>query len=183
MKKKPILKVPIEQITWEGLDVPVTLDADWFTHWLKEQPGLDFSLEQPITGVVHLERHDGNILVRGQLQGELMYACSRCLDTYAGPLTASFDLLLKVGRPPVVEPEAELSPGELDEDYCPGDELELNVLLREQILLALPLKPLCREECQGLCRQCGANLNREPCSCSAPVFHPSFAALEKLKND
>ncbi len=183
MKKKPILTVPTEQITWEGLDVPVSLGADWFAHWLKEQPGLDFSLEKPITGTVHLERHEDSILVRGHLQGELNYDCSRCLDAYTGPLTASFDLLLKAGHPPVPEQEVELSPGELDEDYFLGDELELNGVLREQILLALPLKPLCREECQGLCRQCGANLNREPCSCSAPVFHSSFAALEKLKND
>jgi uncharacterized protein len=182
MKKQP-LTIPIELITWEGLDIPVSLDADWFAHWFKEQPGLDFSLEKPVTGTVRLERHDDNILVRGKLQGELIYTCSRCLDAFAGPLEASFDLLLKAGRPPVPDQEVELSAGELDEDYFQGDELDLNVLLREQILLTLPLKPLCREECLGLCRQCGANLNREKCSCAAPAFHSSFAALEKLKND
>jgi uncharacterized protein len=183
MKKQPILTVPLEQITWEGLDVPVSLDETWFTVWLKEQPGLDFSLAQPITGHVRLERHDDSILVRGQLQGELLYACSRCLDAFTGPLEATFDLLLKAGRPAISELDVELDAGELDEDYFPGDELDINVLLREQILLALPLKPLCREECQGLCRQCGANLNREQCSCTTPAFYTSFAALEKLKND
>ena len=99
------------------------------------------------------------------------------------PLELHFDLLLKLGRPPVPAQEMELDSEELDEDYFQGDELDLNVLLREQILLALPLKPLCREECRGLCRQCGANLNRESCSCAAPGFNSSFAALEKLKND
>jgi uncharacterized protein len=183
MKKQPVLTVPIDRITWEGLDVPVSLDAEWFSYWLKEQPGLDFFLENPITGLVHLERHDDNILLRGQLQGELHFTCSRCLDSFSGLLTADFDILLKIGRPPVSAPEIELSSGELDEEEFQGDELDINVILREQILLALPLKPLCREECLGLCRQCGANLNRETCSCAAPSFSASFAALGKLKND
>jgi uncharacterized protein len=183
MKKQLVLTVPIERITWEGLDVPVSLEAEWFAHWLKEQPGLEFSLEKPITGTIHLERHDDNILVRGHLQGELNFTCSRCLDVFAGPVAADFDLLIKSGRPAVPAQETELHSEELDEEYILGDELDLNAMVREQILLALPLKPLCREECLGLCRQCGANLNREPCSCAAPAFSSSFAALEKLKND
>jgi uncharacterized protein len=105
------------------------------------------------------------------------------LDVFAAPLAVDFDLLLKIGRPPIPAQEVELDSGDLDEDYFQDDELDLNALLREQILLTLPLKPLCREECRGLCRQCGANLNREPCSCTAPKLHSSFAGLEKLKND
>lgn len=181
MKKQIFLTVPVEQITWEGLDVPVSLDADWFAHWLNEQPGLDFSLEKPITGTIHLERHEDNILVRGHLWGDLSFTCSRCLEAFAGPLAADFDILLKIGRPPAPDQEIELNSGDLDEEYVPGDEFDVNDLVREQIILALPLKPLCREECLGLCRQCGANLNREPCSCAAPAFNPSFAVLEKLK--
>lgn len=183
MKKQLILTVPIEQITWEGIDVPVSLDKDWFSHWLKEQPGLDFSLEKPVTGTIHLERHDDNILVRGHLRGELTFTCSRCLDAFTGPMAADFDVLLKIGRPPAPAQELELQAGELDEDFFLGDELDLNVIVREQIILALPLKPLCREDCLGLCRQCGANLNRESCSCGPAVFNSSFAALEKLKNE
>jgi DUF177 domain-containing protein len=183
MKKQYLLTVPVERITWEGLDFPVSLEADWFAQWLKEQPGLDFSPAEPVIGNIHLERHDDNILVRGRLRGKLSFSCSRCLDVFAAPLAADFDLLLKIGRPPVSTQEHELDTGELDEDYFQGDELDLNAILREQILLTVPLKPLCREECLGLCRQCGANLNREPCSCIAPKLSSSFDALEKLKND
>jgi len=183
MKKQSVLTVPVERITWEGLDVPVSLDTDWFAQWQHEQPGLEFTLEKPITGAIRVERHDDNILVRARLQGELNFTCSRCLDTFAAPLAAEFDLLLKIGRPPDPSQEHELDPEELDEDYFQGDDLDLNAILREQILLTLPLKPLCREECRGLCLQCGANFNREPCSCTAPKLNLSFAALEKLKND
>ncbi len=183
MKKQPVLTVPVERITWEGLDVPLSLDADWFAQWLKEQPGLDFSLKEPLTGNVHLERHDDSILLRGRLRGELHFTCSRCLDPFTWPLESNFDLLLMVGSAPAPAQEMELDAEELDEEYVQGDELDLNVLLREQILLALPLKPLCREDCRGLCRQCGANLNRESCACAAPGFNTSFATLQKLKND
>ncbi len=69
---------------------------------------MDFSLAQPITGTVHLERHDDSILVRGQLQGELIYTCSRCLDAFNGPLEATFDLLLKAGRPQISDQDVEL---------------------------------------------------------------------------
>ncbi len=183
MKKQPVLTVPVERITWEGLEVPISLDAEWFAQWLKEQPGLDFSLDQPLTGNVRLERHDDNILLRGRLQGKLRVTCSRCLESYSEPLDCVFDLLIRTSHPPVKAPELELEPEELDEEYFYGDELDLSVLLREQILLSLPLKPLCREDCRGLCRQCGANLNRESCSCVAPGFNSSFAILKKLKND
>lgn len=183
MKKLPVLTVPIERLTWEGLDVPVALDADWFAQWLKEQPELDFALEKPISGNIHLERHDDNILLRGRLQGEVRFTCSRCLDSFTGPLHCTFDVLIKTGRAPAPVLDTELASEELDEEYFQGDELDLNLLLREQILLALPLKPLCREDCLGLCRYCGANRNRESCSCVAPGFHSSFAALQKLKND
>jgi uncharacterized protein len=183
MKKLPVLTVPIERITWEGIDVPVSLDANWFAQWLKEQPGLDFTLEKPILGNVHLERHDDNILLRGRLQGELHFTCSRCLDSFTGPLNCTFDLLVKIGRAPIPAQEKELDSEELDEEYFQGDEVDMHGLLREQILLALPWKPLCREDCRGLCGQCGANLNRESCSCVAPGFNSSFAALQKLKND
>ena len=111
MKKQPDFTVSIERITWEGLDVPVSLEADWFAYWIKEQPELDFSVAQPITGTIHLERHDDNILVRGHLQGELNFTCSRCLDVFAAPLAADFDLLLKIGRPQVSAQEVELGLG------------------------------------------------------------------------
>jgi uncharacterized protein len=183
MKKHHVLIVPVEQITWEGLDVPVALEAEWLAHWLQEQPGLDFSLEKPIVGSIHVERHDDSILVRGHLRGELGFSCSRCLAAFTEPVAADFDVLLKIGRPPAPAQEMELDEGDLDEEYIAGAELDLNVLIREQILLALPLKPLCGEECLGLCRQCGANLNRGPCSCSPQAFNPSFAVLEKLKKE
>ncbi len=182
--KKPIpLEIPLERITWEGLDIPVVLDQEWFSHWLRDEPGLEFSLASPIRGSVHVERHDGNILLQGRLQGELTTTCSRCLDTFTQPVLATFEMLIKMGSQPKLEAELELSAADLDEEYCAGDTLGLNAILREQILLALPLKPLCDENCLGLCRRCGANLNREPCTCQAQATVGPLAVLAQLKKD
>lgn len=61
-----------------------------------------------------------------------------------------------------------------------GEKLDLEPLLREQLLLAVPFAPLCSETCKGLCSQCGADLNREPCSCE-PILDPRLAALREIK--
>ncbi len=181
MKKPQTMAIPLERITWEGVDIPVRLTPEWFDRWLQDEPGLEFTLATPIQGEVHLERHEGNILLQGRLQGELSFTCSRCLDPFSQPLATSFEMLLKIGHQPVLEAELELGAADLEEEYIPGHALELDAVLREQILLALPLKPLCHEECQGLCRGCGANLNREACSCRAPAGQGNGAPWSKLR--
>ena len=74
-----------------------------------------------------------------------------------------------------------MSPTDLDLDYYTGESVDLESLLREQIILMMPLKPLCDENCKGLCPHCGANLNRETCTCSTDTVNSPFAVLAKLK--
>ncbi len=75
-----------------------------------------------------------------------------------------------------------MSPDDLDLDYYTGETVDLESLLREQIILMMPLKPLCDEDCKGLCPRCGANLNREACTCSSRrIVNSPFAVLAKLK--
>ena len=75
----------------------------------------------------------------------------------------------------------ELSPDDLDLDYYTGEIVDLESILREQIILMLPLKPLCDESCKGLCPHCGADLNLETCTCPADAVDSPFARLAKLK--
>src|SRR5262245_4700696 len=108
--------------------------------------------------------------------------CGRCLEPYGLPLTMHFDLLY------TSRPEERDRPGEnrVDEDsitevHFDGFRIDLDALLAEQIYLALPLKPLCREGCRGLCSRCGANLNLSACGCLADIEpDPRFAALKRL---
>ena len=69
----------------------------------------------------------------------------------------------------------------LDYGFLEGDSVDVSVLVQEQLLLSVPVQPLCREDCQGICQRCGADLNREACRCAESEVDPRFAALKKLK--
>jgi uncharacterized protein len=179
MKDRPI-QIAVAGIGPLGLDVSVDLGQDWLARWQEEDPYLEFS-EAAITGSVHLAKHGHDILVRGELAGRLTLTCGRCLEQFATPVEADFDLLLLPGPGPLGPQEEELSAAELDRDFYSGEMVDLDTILREQIILMLPLKPLCAENCQGLCPRCGANLNREKCSCSVEKTGSPLAELARLK--
>jgi len=164
MLKKKSLRVPVTSIPPEGLEVEVDLGETYFSRWREEDPGLEFSSAQ-INGAVRLEKHGRDILVRGHLQGHLQLACSRCLEEFGGPVDADFDLLLVPGPGPAGNEAEELSAPDLDLDYYTGETLDLEAVIREQIILMVPLKPLCTEDCKGICPRCGAVLNLEACTC------------------
>lgn len=179
MKKS--LKIPLNTIPEAGRDLSLDLGKEWFAHWQEEDPDLEFSAAA-ITGHVQLAKHGRDILVRGHLQGEQELACSRCLEAFGAPVAIDFDLLLVPGPEPVTGADEELTAPDLDLDYYAGDVMDLNVILREQIILMVPLKPLCAEDCRGLCPHCGGNLNRETCQChETDHAHSPFAALAKVK--
>jgi len=163
MKDKS-LQVAIKAISERGLERSLDLGPEWFSQWQEEDPGLEFTDAQ-INGVVRLEKHGRDILVRGHLQGHLQLACSRCLENFALPVDGDFDLLLAPRPEQISGQDEELSAADLDVDYYSGEVLNLGAILREQIILMVPLKPLCTAECRGLCPRCGALLNREACTC------------------
>jgi len=164
MGNKKSLQVAIRSIPPEGLEVKVELGDNWFSRWREEDPGLEFSSAQ-VTGSVGLQKHAQDILVRGHLQGHLQLACGRCLENFDGPVDAAFDLLLVPGPGTIAGNDEELSAPDLDLDYYSGEVLDLEAIIREQIILMMPLKPLCTEDCKGLCPRCGALLNLEACTC------------------
>lgn len=180
MTAKKTLQINLKTIPETGLAVAIDLGPEWFARWHEEDPGLEFAGAR-ITGGVHLSKHGHDILVRGNLSGQLELACGRCLEPFAGPAAIDFDLLLVPGPVNAAAAEEELSLTDLDLDYYTGEIVDLESLLREQIILMLPLKPLCDESCKGLCPHCGANLKRETCSCPTDAVDSPFARLAKLK--
>jgi uncharacterized protein len=178
--KARALHINLKAIPETGLTVPIDLGPEWFSRWREEDPGLEFA-EARITGTVLLAKHNRDVLVRGHLEGQLELACSRCLEAFAAPVTADFDLLLAPTPEGGLPEEEELSAKELDLDFYSGETVDLEAIIREQIILMMPLKPLCQEDCQGLCPQCGANHNRETCNCRPEAVNSPFAHLAKLK--
>jgi uncharacterized protein len=180
MTAKKTFQISIKAIPESGLEVEIDLGPEWFARWRAEDPDLEFT-DARVTGQVRLQKHGRDILVRGHLAGYLQLACSRCLESFAAPASADFDLILAPGAATALAPDEELSRTDLDLDYYTGQVVDLETLLREQIILMLPLKPLCAETCKGLCPHCGANLNRQTCRCRPESVNSPLASLAKLK--
>lgn len=124
------------------------------------------------------------VRINGMLEVEIETACSRCLESMRIPVKKSFDLFYRshksVGAVERDE-EIELKRPDLDVGFYVGTGLELVDTLREQILIELPMKPICQTGCRGLCPHCGANRNTAPCSCGEKEFDPRWAGLIGLK--
>ncbi len=175
------LQISVARLRDEGLDIHLKLSEEWFARWQEEDPNLEFAGPGELAVQVHLERHGHDILVRGHLEGTLNLHCSRCLASFSHPVEADFDLLLAPGPEQLSEEEEELTRADLDRDFYTGETVNLESILREQVLLTLPLKPLCAETCKGICPHCGADLNQEPCQCPAEESTSPFGKLKNIK--
>ena len=136
-----------------------------------------------------VEEHDehrrklDDIRVVGSLKTELEILCARCLEPVHYPIQREFDLLYRPAGSDIVEDkEVELADEDAAISYYEGDGVELAELLREQVLLEVPLKTLCKQECKGLCPHCGQNLNTGPCECAQETADPRWEALKGLKD-
>jgi uncharacterized protein len=169
------------------------------SEWLKGHPMRD-ALGAPEVdpdaghGVAELDLYaeGSHVFAAGRFQGELTVACSRCVE----PVKLAIDEQLRVTFMPASEMPAEddetdsettegeegAEVGTEDLDLFPydGEVVDLEPLLREQFVLAVPFAPLCRETCKGLCPQCGIDRNSGTCTCEAPI-DPRLAALKGLK--
>ena len=137
----------------------------------------DFRQAGPLRVEVSAELAGRQIHIVGRLATRLELACARCLEPVVEELASSFDLLYHPVATISRKEEIELRPEDADTGFFTGEGLFLADVLAEQVHLALPLKVLCRAECQGLCARCGANLNRERCRCGGPAADPRLAPL------
>jgi uncharacterized protein len=126
-------------------------------------------------------RAASDLFFQGTFRGNFEGHCSRCLRQYAFALDKQFEFVLSPDPRTSDKKAGELSRDELGLSYYSGEEINLTPLLREQVLLALPTRPLCEENCRGLCGICGANLNFEACACSTTADDPRLAIFRTLK--
>lgn len=136
----------------------------------------------------------GDIDLRGRLQpltpdhllqAKLSYAqtvrCTRCLEEIEMQVASDVELIVEVSTEGESRSELELSETELGILSLPEPELETRPLVVEQLHLGIPMKPLCKEDCRGICSECGANLNAGACTCK-PSVDPRWSALGKFRS-
>ncbi len=129
----------------------------------------------------HHETVDDIRLV-GKFATEVEMRCARCLEPVDNSVAEDFDLIYRPLGVDAKGDEASISRDETEIGYYQGEGLLLEDVLKEQILLALPVKQVCKENCKGLCPQCGTNLNAGKCNCVAGMADPRWNALEAIRN-
>ena len=135
---------------------------------------------------VHAEKGDlpAEYIVEGRLDFTAEFNCSRCLEPYPIANSSEFHIRFRP-RPEGSEENEEIeiaATDELDVEFYGQREIPLRNLALEQVELSVPMKTLCDEKCLGLCTHCGANRNREQCSCEASVVDERWGALQELRN-
>lgn len=119
--------------------------------------------------------------VSGEIKGEIELDCTRCLQPQSSELNIPFNVEYVTAENYTSDKEAELNKRDLEVSVYEDDQINLDELVREQILLNLPTRFYCQEDCQGLCPKCGANKNLNSCGCEEKEIDPRWAKLKDLK--
>ena len=122
-----------------------------------------------------------DIRLAGSLKTRVELACARCLEPVLQDVAHNFDLLYRPQGTDAGREEISVTTAEAEVSYYQGEGLQLEDVLQEQVILALPLKAICRDDCKGLCPHCGTNLNVEQCACAEPLEDPRWSALKDIR--
>jgi uncharacterized protein len=161
--------IRVSELEEQGLridDVSTLAAALSDPSWRLESVGLD------------VEADGAEVFVRGRLAATMPLTCSRCVEAFPGRVDVELDVRL-MPRPPAAD-SVELGADDLDVDFYDGDELDLGRVVANETTLALPMKPLCRPDCRGLCAVCGVNRNVVACTCAQRPPDPRLAVLREL---
>jgi uncharacterized protein len=142
-----------------------------------------FGIAAPVALGFEVHKDDDRFRLVGTVDTSLELTCSRCLDPYPWPVHGTFDLMYHPSAVASVPGEREIGEGDFSAAFYENEEIDLGQLVREQLYLAVPMKPLCGESCRGLCPACGTNLNRGACACRPGWDDPRLAVLRTLKRD
>jgi uncharacterized protein len=167
--------VYLEDILPEGIEIEVSLDPD-------DSAVRELNVKGPVTGSFKIRKVGKQVLVRGSVYGEVLLTCARCLTDFAVRIREQIDVELR----PVLDldrtaQERELGSDDLNVEFFRGDALDAGHLAAEQISLCIPMKPLCQDDCGGICPECGANRTLGTCGCE-PDTDPRWSALKELKD-
>lgn len=166
--------------------------ADWWQQQVVEGRELAYAVDGPFRFHSEAYKSGEDVFLAGSFEGAIAVECGRCLRRYRHALSERFRLVLEPAgerRPPdpegvrALERDGMCLGDDLEIGWYRGPELDLDAFFTELISLALPLQPLCAEECRGLCPRCGVDRNLEACDCEEEVKPPSpFAVLAALRD-
>jgi uncharacterized protein len=182
-KPKPSLRVSVETLPPEGMEMAATLPPSHFPLLRQMNDEGECRFDGAVSVSARLTHREQMVAVTGSAETTAGMRCGRCLAGFEASVLASFSLLYSPRPDTDTEERSEIVHADGDKlglYFFDGDEIDLTDAVQEQILLSLPMQPLCSEDCRGLCPGCGADRNREACSCGKPAGTGPFAALANL---
>jgi len=185
------MKIDVLKVSEQGQTFPLDEEVSWFAAVLKKEFSSYGQKGFSAKGLLNLLRTEENITINGEIQLELQATCDRCSLAFAHPIKLEIfrhmipyfeSNTTALGSETIEkEEEIELNTQDLDFSYYHNDEIDLDQVIAEELQLALPMIFICREDCRGLCPQCGKNLNESLCSCASVNEASPFAVLKNLK--
>ena len=137
-------------------------------------------LTEPVTVTGKVRLAGNEVFVNGHVETRAQVECDRCLKPVELPVSADFSLEYITGEEYASSAAAELTEAELSVSVFDGEAIDVDEIVKEQILLAVPTRMLCREDCKGICPECGTDLNAGECTCIKNDIDPRWAALKNL---
>ena len=175
------MKIAVNEIPESPKEISFSERMDELNRILGESKARDFRFPPYLDGNFVYYRSGEDIFFHGSFEGMVEGNCSRCLKSYSFSIAKNFDFVLT--HEPLPAKSKGLNLEDMGLSFYAGEEINLSPLIQEQLLLALPMRPLCDERCLGICGGCGANLSSEPCRCDSSPGDPRMAFFRNLRLD
>jgi DUF177 domain-containing protein len=174
------VKIRVEEIRESEKETRFVEEVREINEALGRTGVVDYQLRQPVEVGVRYYRLGADLMFHGSFTGAVSGTCARCLENYPFSVERDFTYVLKPNTGDGARQEL-LSEEDVSLSSYQGDEVDLSPLVREAIILSLPTRPLCKEDCSGLCPHCGVNRNTTTCSCHDNWTDPRLEVLRTLK--
>lgn len=179
------MKLDVRRIPEEGITLTYQKDAGEFDSLRELVQEMKMQFMAPLDIVLDVQPERDFVRVKGQIETTLRLNCSRCLESFDMPVRQRFTLRYSHNIPADLHPTdaggIELTAENIGLIFYSEGTIDFRAAVQEQVVLAIPYKPLCREACKGLCSGCGADLNREICRCRSDRSAGPFFVLRNLK--
>ena len=140
----------------------------------------DVKLYEPVYITITIRKSSKELFIKGKVKTCLELECSRCLENFLFYVNEQFEAYYIHKDQKSDKEEMELKKDDMDVSFFEGDSIDLTDVIREQILLTVPMTPVCKSSCRGLCSNCGQNLNQGKCACRSYSTDSRWSALSKL---
>lgn len=169
------MKIDISMVA-NSINKELTKEAEISLTSFRSRLG-DFPIISKAPVILHIRNEENAaVFISGTVEIEVMMACARCLEEVPTPIHFSIDKKLSIREAGLVDEEME------EPDYLIGFELDVDKLVYAEILVNWPMRVLCKDDCKGICKVCGMNLNKGACSCQRTELDPRMAAIQDIFN-